>query len=200
MSTWRKKIEKARFHSVISMGTKEQRFEVSCRDRTRQGVRRQRVVQEVLITIDGRVFCRCQKPKVHHLPCSHVIAACSVSRLDAASYVSHYFTKEAAAQTWCHEIYGIGILGPFTQQNSHPMLIPDPAMKRGIGRRQTRRIQNGMDESEVGKKKKRCNLCGADGHTYKKCPQLSVPTAAAEAGPSGNPTDGSAPPTRIRRI
>ena len=80
------------------------------------------------------------------------------------------------------------------------MLIPDPAMKRGIGRRQTRRIQNGMDESEVGKKKKRCNLCGADGHTYKKCPQFSVPTAAAEAGPSGNPTDGSAPPTRIRRI
>ena len=99
------------------------------------------------------MFCRCQKPKVHHLSCSHVIAACSVFGLDAASYVSHYFTKEAAAQTWYHEIYGIGILGPFTQQNSHPMLIPDPAMKRGIGRRQTRRIQNGMYESEVGKKK-----------------------------------------------
>ena len=65
------------------------------------------------------------------------------------------------------------------------MLIPDPAMNRGIGRRQTRRIQNGMGESEVGKKKKRCNLCGADGHTYKKCPQLSVPTAAAETGPFG---------------
>jgi len=57
-----------------------------------------------------------------------------------------------------------------------------------------------MDEAETGKKKKHCNLCGADGHTYKKCPQLSVPNAAAEAGPSGNPTDGSAPPTRIRRI
>ena len=52
-----KKIEKVRFHSVISMGTKEQRFEVSCKDRTGQGVRRQRVIQEVLITIDGRVFC-----------------------------------------------------------------------------------------------------------------------------------------------
>src|SRR6185436_4524858 len=50
------------------------------------------------------------------------------------------------------------------------MLIPDPAMKRGISRRQTRRIQNGMDESEVGKKKKRCNLCGADGHTLQEVP------------------------------
>ena len=112
---------------------------------------------------------------MHHLPCSHVIAACSVSGLDAASYVSQYFTKEAAAQTWCHEIYGIGSLGPFTQKNLHPILIPDAATKRGIGRRQTRRIRNGMDESEDGKRKKRCNLCGADGHTYKKCPQLSVP-------------------------
>jgi len=140
------------------MGTKEQRFEISCRDRTGQGVRRQRVVQEVLITIDGRVFCRCQKPNVHHLSCSHVIAACSVSGLDAVSYVSRYFTKKAAAQTWRHEIYGIGILGPFTQKNSHTMLIPDPAMKKGIGRRQTRRIQNGIDESDVGKKKKMLQL------------------------------------------
>ena len=110
------------------------------------------------------------------------------------------FHKKAATQTWCHEIYDIGILGPFTQKNPHPMLIPDLATKRGIGRRQTRRIRNEMDESEAGKKKKCCNLCGADGHTYKKCPQLLVPTAAAEAGPSGNPTDGSAPPTKIRRI
>ena len=137
---------------------------------------------------------------MHHLPCSHVIAVCSVSGLDAVSYVSQYFTKEAAAQTWCHEIYGIGILGPFTQKNPHPILIPDVATKWGIGRRQTRRIRNGMDEAEAGKKKKHCNLCGADGHTYKKCPQLSVLNAAAEAGPSGNPTDGLAPPTRIRRI
>ena len=147
-----------------------------------------------------RVFCRCQKPKVHHLPCSHVIVACSVSGLDAASYVSQYFTKEAVSQTWCHEIYGIGSLGPFTQKNLHPILIPDVATKRGIGRRQTRRIRNGMDESEAVMKKKCCNLCGADGHTYKKCPQLLVPTAAIEAGPSGNPTDGSTPPTIIHRM
>ena len=146
------------------------------------------------------MFCRCQKPKVHHLPYSHVIAACFVSGLDAASYISQYFTKEATAQTWCHEIYGIGILGPFTQKIPIQCSSLMQLRKRGIGQRQTRRIRNGMDKSEAGKKKKHCNLCGADGHTYKKCSQLSVPTAAAEAGPSGNPTDGSAPPTRIRRI
>jgi hypothetical protein len=94
MSTWNFFFEKTRFHSVISMGTKEQKFEVSCRDRIGQGVLRQRVIQEVLITIDGRVFCRCQKPKVHHLPCSHVIAACSVFGLDAASYVLNISQKK----------------------------------------------------------------------------------------------------------
>ena len=29
------------------------------------------------------------------------------------------------------------------------MFIPDPATKKGKGRRQTRRIRNGMDESEA---------------------------------------------------
>ena len=41
----KEKIEKAQYHRVVSMGTKNQRFEVSCKDRTGRGVRRQRVVQ-----------------------------------------------------------------------------------------------------------------------------------------------------------
>ena len=78
----KEKIEKAQYHRVVSMGTKDQRFEVSCKDRTGQGVRRQRVVQDCLITPEGKVFCRCKKPQLLHLPCSHVIAACSESGLD----------------------------------------------------------------------------------------------------------------------
>ena len=42
----KEKIEKAQYHRVVSMGTKDQRFEVSCKDRTCQGVRRQSVVQD----------------------------------------------------------------------------------------------------------------------------------------------------------
>ena len=38
----KEKIEKAQYHIVVSMGTKDQSFEVSCKDGTGQGVRRQR--------------------------------------------------------------------------------------------------------------------------------------------------------------
>ena len=148
------KIEKAKLHRVISTGTMEHSFEVLCKDRTGRGIRRDRVVQESLITVDGKAFCSCMKPKLLHLPCSHLIAACAESGLQPGVFVSPYFSKEAAVSTWGHEVYGIGIVGPFTQDNENKMLIPDPATKKGKGRRQTRRIRNGMDESEASKAKK----------------------------------------------
>ena len=57
-----------------------------------------------------------------------------------------------------------------------------------------------MDESEAGKKKKRCNLCGADGHTYKKRLKMQEDNAGAEVGPSGNPNDGLPPDFGARRV
>ena len=40
-----------------------------------------------------------------------------------------------------------------------------------------------MDESETVKKKKRCNLCEADGHTYKKCHKMEEDNAGADGLP-----------------
>ena len=187
------KIAKARQHRVISTGTREHRFEVLCKDRTSRGIRRDRVVQESLIRADGTARCTCMKPKLLHLPCSHVIAACAESGLQPGVFVSPYFSKEAATSTWGHEIYGIGIVGPFITDREVKTYVPDPAAKKGKGRRQTRRIRNGMDESEASKAQKRCSQCGALGHNYKRCPQNAI-HGDADAGPSGNPTDG-APPT-----
>jgi hypothetical protein len=188
----KKKIEKAPTHRVLPVGTKEQRFRVACKDRTGCGIRRDRVVQETLITEDGKVFCTCRKPQLIHLPCSHVIASCQESGLAASSFVSPYFRKEVAVETWGHEIYDIGIVGPFVTENHHKTYVPHPDLKRGRGRRQSRRIRNGMDESEAGKAQKRCSICGALGHNYKRCPTNAIP-GHAEAGPSGNPEDGAAP-------
>ena len=66
------------------------------------------------------------------------------------------------------------------------MFIPNPATKKGKGRCQTRRIRNGMDESEASKAQKRCSQCGALGHNYKKCPKNALHDAA-DVGPSEIP-------------
>ena len=124
------KIEKA-----ISTGTMEHRFEVLCKDRTGRGIRRDRVVQETLIKADGNAFCSCMKPKLLYLPCSHLIAVCAESGLQPGVFVSPYFNKEAAVSTWGHEVYGISIVGPFILDNEAKMFIPDPATKKGKGRR-----------------------------------------------------------------
>ena len=189
----KEKIAKAKQHRIISTGTMEHRFEVLCKDRIGRGIRRHRVVQETLIRLDGSTSCSCMKPRLLHLPCSHVIAACAESGLQPGIFVSPYFSKEAATSTWGHEIYGIGIVGSFIVDNEPKTYVPNPDAKKGKGRRQTRRIRNGMDESEASKAQKCCSQCGALGHNYKKCPQNALHDDA-EAGPSGNPTDG-APPT-----
>ena len=90
----KEKIEKAQYHRVVSMGTKDQRFEVSRKNMTGQGVRRQMVVQDCLITPEGKVFCICKKPQLLHLPCSHVIAACSESELEPEVFISEYYRKK----------------------------------------------------------------------------------------------------------
>ena len=100
-------------------------------DMTGQGVRRQRVVHDCLITPEGKVFCRCKKPQLLHLPCSYVIAAYSESGLEHGVFVSEYYRKEIDVHTWGHEIYGIGSLRSFTTPNISPMYIPNPVLGEG---------------------------------------------------------------------
>jgi hypothetical protein len=114
------------------------------------------------------------------------------SGIQPGLFVSHYFRKKTVASAWSHEIYGIGIFGAFTQKNNPTYYISDRSTKRGKGPRQTRRIRNAMDESEVAKMAKRCSQCGVVGHNYKRCPNNEIHDDA-EAGPSGNPTDGAPP-------
>jgi hypothetical protein len=83
----------------------------------------------------------------------------------------------------------IGILEPFTQENNPKLYEPDPATKKGRGHRQHLSRMLWMSQRQA-RQKKRCNLCGADGHSYKRCPTNYVHDAA-EAGPLGNPTDGA---------
>ena len=116
--------------------------------------------------------CTCNKPKLLHLPCSHVLAACRQLRLNAISFVSPYYMKEAVINTWTGEMLGFRSMGNF---NIVPLgerrYIPAPELLRtGVGRRQCHRIRNDMDESEAGGPTMQCILCNQFGHRDPDCP------------------------------
>ena len=111
--------------------------------------------------------CTCNKPKLLHLPCSHVLAACRQLGLNAISFVSSYYMKEAVINTWTGEMLGFRSMGNF---NTVPLgerrYIPAPELPReGVGRRQCRCIRNDMDESEAGGRTMQCLQCNQFGHT-----------------------------------
>jgi hypothetical protein len=94
-----KKAASARLHHVRQCGTQELKFEVSPKDRARHDMRRQTPVKECILKFDGTCCCSCMRPKLLHVPCSHVMAACADIRHPVDIYVSHYYRKETIAST-----------------------------------------------------------------------------------------------------
>ena len=120
--------------------------------------------------------CTCNKPKLLHLPCSHVLAACGQLGMDAISFVSPYYLKESVLSTWTGEMQGFRPLGNFnTVIPGQRRYIPDPGqMRTGRGRRQSKRIRNDMDESEAGGPTRQCFLCNQFGHRDTNCPTFGT--------------------------
>jgi hypothetical protein len=86
------------------------------------------------------------------------------------------------------------MVGSFTETANPVIYILDPRSARvKRGRRHTRRIRNDMDESELRPRIQRCSACNQSGHTYKRCPNNDAGPSSAEAGPTGDATDGRPP-------
>ena len=167
------KMKKARSHSVVAIGNLERRFEVRLAN-NKFGCANEMRTHEVKIGNElwPTCECTCNKPKLLHLPCSHVLAACGLIGLDAISFVSPYFLKEAVLNTWTGELMGFRSMGNFnTVEPAQRRYIPHPAhMRTSRGRRQSQRIRNDMDESEAGGRTVQCILCNEFGHRDPDCP------------------------------
>jgi hypothetical protein len=157
-------------------------------------MRRQTPVKECILKFDGTCFCSCMRPNLLHVPGSHVMAACADIEYPVNIYVSHYFRNKTIASTWQYEIYGFRMVGSFTETVNPVIYISDPRTARvKRGRRQTRRIRNDTDESELRPRIPHCNVCNQSGHTYKRCPNNDAGPSSAEAGSTGDATDGRPP-------
>ena len=196
-----KKINKARLHMVIRIGNEEARFEVRL-PTERFGAANEMKTHEVTIGTYAPPTCECtcNKPRLLHLPCSHVLAVCGQMGMNPISFVSPYYMKQAVVETWTGEMTGFRVVGNFNKVD--PMereVIPDPALMRtSRGRQNSRRIRNDMDESEAGGCTRQCLLCNLYGHREKHCPKY---TSAGGATTSNTTTavPGRGRGTRGRR-
>ena len=191
MKYMNEKMEKARSFTVFAFGNQERRFEVRL-PTDKFGCGNQQRTHEVRIGNEAwpTCECTCNKPKLLHLPCSHVLAACGQLGMDAISFVSPYYLKESVLSTWTGEMQRFRPMGNFnTVIPGQRRYIPDPGqMRTGRGRRQSKRIRNDMDESEAGGPTRQCFLCNQFGHRDTNCPTFR--TGGATGRTRGRGTRG----------
>ena len=177
MKYMEKKMQKARSHTVTAIGNQELRFEVRV-PTDKFGMGNQTRTHEVKIGHEARPTCECtcNKPRLLHLPCSHVLAACGQLQMNTTSFVSQYYLKQSVLNTWTGEMVGFRVDGNFNTVNPNErQYIPDPNLLRtSRGRRQCRRIRNDMDESEAGGPTRQCFLCNVFGHRENNCPTFGT--------------------------
>ncbi|CAO2207022.1 unnamed protein product [Urochloa humidicola] len=145
-------------------------FEVTIREKGNQGMSDSEKTLECQLWPEQDICeCNCNKPKLLHIPCSHVYAARAKVGF-AATFVSPYYLKEAVQATWSGELRGWRALADFTKPPSNgPDWLPDPTkLVISAGRRKTRRIRNDMDAAEATGRKKSCLACGGE-HNRNDC-------------------------------
>jgi hypothetical protein len=183
------KMEKGRHLAIVHIGNEEKRFEVSL-PTDKFGCGNELRTHDVKIGNEEwpTCECTCNKPKLIHLPCSHVLVVCGELGMLKISFVSPYYLKEAILSTWMGEMVGFRSVGNFNTINlGERRYIPYPSLLRtGRGRRQSQCIQNDMDESKAGGPTRQCFLCSQFGHRDTNCPTFGTgPTLRGRRGARG---------------
>jgi hypothetical protein len=117
---------------VVAIGNEELRFEVRLQtDKFGTG----NIMRMHRVKIRTKEFptceCTCNKPKLLHLPCSHVLAVCGMLQMDPMSFVSPYYGSMAVVYTWTGEMHEYRAIGNFNMVDpAERKDISDPCLKR----------------------------------------------------------------------
>jgi len=97
---------KVTLHRVHFIGNQDYFFKVSVCDNGGVGMSSSMVTMECQFWPETNTcVCSCNKPKLLHMPCSHVYAARGKAGI-SGTYVSPYYLKEAVMATWSGELRG----------------------------------------------------------------------------------------------
>ncbi|CAL5085114.1 unnamed protein product [Urochloa decumbens] len=107
------KMQKSQMHQVIYMNTEDMSHLSGDTDKTFKIQLRHKYVIVQLKSVYTRSIkksqnctvrkiakCSCNKPQLHHKPCSHVIAVCCQIGVSADTYMSPYYSLTYLARTW----------------------------------------------------------------------------------------------------
>lgn len=116
--------------------------------------------------------CVCRVWQISGLPCKHVLACCTYSRLSFDSYVHPYFKKEGYLVTYGRIIHPIMDHTMWTQVPGD--VLQPPPLRRQRGRpRKNRRRQEGEGPPGPSQEKRsqtlRCAKCKEFGHNRRTC-------------------------------
>ncbi|XP_015953160.1 uncharacterized protein LOC107477624 [Arachis duranensis] len=120
--------------------------------------------------------CDCGYFQALHLPCRHVLAACSHARIDWRGFVHPVYRMESVFNVYRSEFCSIGHEDDWPSYDG-PHIQPNPRMMRvKKGRPVSSRIRNNMDDVEHTEEK-RCGLCRQTSHTRKTCTAIDGASA-----------------------
>ena len=172
------KIEKSRSHGCDRVDALRHKWQINVRAKWVKGHHRGARKQAVTLG-PSTCDCTCNKPKLLHFPCSHVLRAAAEQHISVDQYISPYFSMSNLFNTWSGEFWTPGLDGHYRKMfpERTEIWVPDPALKRTAkGRRQTRRHRNDMDHSQSGECR-RCRICRCPGHPRRECPYRNNNTA-----------------------
>ena len=155
---------KAQAHRTRIYDRGNNKFEVQCRRRYASGYSAGDTVQQCELGAD-KAICSCNKPMLHHIPCSHVFAACrDMGGNDGSQYVSWYYTAAALRNTWRPKMSSFMVGSNYKELNG-PKWVPYPVTRRTEpGRPRGTRLQGDVDAAGAEDIQRKYKLCRQPGH------------------------------------
>ncbi|XP_058775069.1 uncharacterized protein LOC131649320 [Vicia villosa] len=123
--------------------------------------------QEYRVLLEER-WCDCGKFQAFRMPCSHVIAACAHSHLDALALLSPIYKSETLLHVYNNGFAVVAKEDYWPAYEGEIVWHNDQMRRNKKGRPKSKRITTEMNE--LGKLERKCGLCRQVGHNKKNCP------------------------------
>ncbi|CAK8539745.1 unnamed protein product [Lathyrus sativus] len=115
-------------------------------------------------------LCDCGKFQAFHLPCSHMIAACSSIRQDYIIHIPEVFIVLNIFKVYKESFSGLPHEENWPKYEGFTLCHDDSMRRNKKGRPTSSRIRTEMENAE--KEKRRCGICREIGHMRRKCPNV----------------------------